>query len=275
MKARQRQRIEEPENHERWLVSYADFITLLFAFFVVMYSISSVNEGKYRVLSDALEAAFRAPASSLNPVNAGRGAQPTTFDPESAVMIQLPRMPLAHLAPKQEQIDIDKIAEEVENALKSLIDQNLVKVTKDGLSVEIELKSRILFASGSSVVARSAESILLQLADIIRGFDYPVRIEGYTDDVPISTEQFPSNWELSAARAASVVRLIASAGIDPLQLSASGYGQYRPVASNDSESGRAENRRVVLVVDAGATIGVKETKAANIGIVNGAPGITP
>lgn len=264
-----KRRQEEHENHERWLVSYADFITLLFAFFVVMYSVSSVNEGKYRVLSDALEAAFRAPASSLNPVNVGRGGQPTAFDPQNAIMIQLPRMPLAHLAERQEHVDIDEIAEKVETALDKLIEKDLVKVNKDGLSLEIELKSRILFASGSSVVARSAEPILLQLADIIRAFDYPVRIEGYTDNVPISTRQFPSNWELSAARAASVVRMVAEAGIDPLQLTATGYGQYRPIASNSTEAGRADNRRVVMVVDAAAKIPTADTEKANFNLNNG------
>jgi len=255
MRSNRRQKQEEHVNHDRWLVSYADFITLLFAFFVVLYSVSSVNEGKYRVLSDALAAAFRAPASSVNPVNVGSGHQAAPFDPANQTMIQLPRMPLAHFIPeKEEQIDIDKIAESVESALEELIKQELVSVKQEGLSLEIELKSRILFPSGSAVLANSAEPILIQLADIIRSFDYPVRVEGYTDNVPISTRQFPSNWELSAGRASSVVRLISAAGIDPLQLTASGYGQFRPIASNDTEEGRADNRRVVLVVDAGATV---------------------
>lgn len=245
---------EEHENHERWLVSYADFITLLFAFFVVMYSISSVNEGKYRVLSDALEAAFRAPATSLNPVSPGRATQAVPFEPDNPAMIKLPKLPLAHLAPRQEEIDVDHIAADIEEALKPLIEEDLVHVNKDQLSVEIELKSRILFASGSAIVAPAAEPILFQLANIIRRFDYPVRVEGHTDDVPISGGQFPSNWELSSARAGGVVRLLAVAGIDPLQLSASGFGEFRPIASNASEEGRSKNRRVVLVVDAGAKI---------------------
>ena len=266
MRSRRRHQHDEPENRDRWLVSYADFITLLFAFFVVLYSVSSVNEGKYRVLSDALEAAFRGPASSLSPLNVGKGGQPLVFDPSNAVMIKLPHIPLAHLSPRQEQIDVDKIAEDVKDALKNLIDQELVSVNKDGLSVEIELKSRILFASGSAELARSAEPILLQLADIIRGFDYPVRIEGYTDNVPIGTRQFPSNWELSTARASSVVRLIASAGIDPLQLTASGYGEFRPITSNDTEQGRADNRRVVIVIDAGATLELEATAPEDPGV---------
>lgn len=270
MKSNRRRREEEHVNHERWLVSYADFITLLFAFFVVMYSVSSVNEGKYRVLSDALEAAFRAPASSLNPVNVGRGGQPAAFDPTNVTMIKLPRMPLAHfIEEKEEQVDIDKIAENVENALESLIDQELVSVKKDGLSLEIELKSRILFPSGSAELAGSARPILLQLADIIRGFDYPVRVEGFTDNVPISTRQFPSNWELSAARASSVVRLISSAGIDPLQLTASGFGEFRPISNNDTEEGRADNRRVVVVVDAGANVEADQATASSLGIPPG------
>ncbi len=255
MRANRRHRHEEPANHDRWLISYADFITLLFAFFVVLYSVSSVNEGKYRVLSDALEAAFRAPASSLNPVNVGRSSQPSAFDPTNTAMIELPRMPLTHLIhEKEQQIDIDKIAENIENALENLIEQELVSVKKDGLSLEIELKSRILFTSGSAVLARSAEPVLVKLADIIRGFDYPVRVAGHTDNIPISTRQFPTNWELSTARASSVVRLIASVGIDPLQLTASGYGEFRPITNNETEQGRADNRRVVIIIDAGATV---------------------
>ncbi len=255
MRANRRHRHEEEVNHDRWLISYADFITLLFAFFVVLYSVSSVNEGKYRVLSDALEAAFRAPASSLNPVNVGRSGQPSAFDPSNTAMIKLPRIPLAHLLhEKEQQVDINNIAEKIENALESLIEQELVSVKKEGLSLEIELKSRILFASGSAVLARSAEPVLVKLADIIRGFDYPVRVAGHTDNMPISTRQFPTNWELSTARASSVVRLIVNAGIDPLQLAASGYGEFRPIANNDTAQGRADNRRVVIVVDAGATV---------------------
>jgi len=244
---------EEHENHERWLVSYADFITLLFAFFVVMYSISSVNEGKYRVLSSSIISAFSQPAQSLSPLR---------FNDNKKNPIEQNKLLLEQQSNKYDRIGVDyeviptvqeianmeMISDEVEKKLKSLVDQDLVNIHKTNKGVEIEIKSNILFGSGQAVLQKSAKPALEQIAKVIGPLQNPVNVEGFTDNVPISTLVFPSNWELSAARAANVVHLFSKLGIDPNRMSAIGYGEFKPVASNDTPEGREKNRRINIIV---------------------------
>jgi len=247
---------EEHVNHERWLVSYADFITLLFAFFVVMYAISSVNEGKYRVLSDALEAAFRTPAKSLEPVQVGNPIRTpinlrSNFRP-NPIMIQGVDPSDRDITDSQ-QTEKDKkamkdIGDKVVNSLSSMMESDLVNVRRTDMWIEVEISSKVLFESGSALIQVDAVPILVDVSDILQGFPNAVRVEGFTDNIAIDTAAYPSNWELSAARAASVVHLFSDQGIDPLRLAATGYGEYRPVASNDTAEGRNRNRRVVLFI---------------------------
>ncbi len=263
---------EEHENHERWLVSYADFITLLFAFFVVMYSVSSVNEGKYRVLSESLEAAFKSSNKSMMPIQIGQIAKtPKTNAMElnqRIINIGLsslppPRFSIGKLKKGKKkkpgkglkgnsggdgEKSIASATKEIKAAMASLIKQGLVSVTANGLGVDIQINSSILFASGSAVLSRQAVPILEKIAKTLLKTKTAVDVEGFTDDRPISNWQFPSNWELSAARAASVVHLLTRAGMAPQRLAAVGYGEYHPVASNKTAKGRQKNRRVVLVV---------------------------
>lgn len=256
-----RKRQEEHENHERWLVSYADFITLLFAFFVVMYSISSINEGKYRVLSDAIVAAFRSPSKSLTPVQIGRLAKNPNSSP-----VNLPyeyRRKLAELELDRQRsvahesaagvsaaasTALKKISGQIKQAMKSLIDQDLVKVRQGKGWLEIELKANILFPSGSAALTEEALPVLRKVAEVLAKHPNPVQVEGHTDNLPIHSLVYPSNWELSAARAASVVQFFAQVGMDPKRMAAIGYGEYRPVADNATAEGRSKNRRVALVV---------------------------
>jgi chemotaxis protein MotB len=239
-----RRRIEEPENHERWLVSYADFITLLFAFFVVMYSISSVNEGKYKVLSQALVGVFNDPDRSVRPIPIGeerplttRPAQPLVTDSEQTQ------------AAIGEAVDpLQTIANDVRQAFGDLIASDQLTVRGNELWIEIELKSSLLFGSGDAMPSDMAFSIVDKVATILKPFDNPVHVEGFTDNLPISTAQYPTNWELSTARAASIVRMMAMEGIDPRRMAAVGYGEFQPVASNATADGRGRNRRVVLVI---------------------------
>ncbi|MCO6412094.1 MAG: flagellar motor protein MotD [Thiogranum sp.] len=272
-----KKRVEEHENHERWLVSYADFITLLFAFFVVMYSVSSVNEGKYRVLSDSIIAAFRDPARSLEPIQIGNlvrspAQSETVFDRNKPVIevfqVPLPAQPVApaeqenagagpearNEADDNSEIDAasGELADAIQEAMSDLVDEGLIEVRRDKRWIEVEIKSSILFPSGSAILSAQSEPVLRQLADKLRSLDNIIHVEGFTDDVPISNFDFFSNWELSAARAASVVHLFTRLGIDPQRLAAIGYGEFRPVASNDTPEGRAKNRRVVLVIMSGA-----------------------
>lgn len=259
-----RKKHEEHENHERWLVSYADFITLLFAFFVVMYAVSSVNEGKYRVLSDSLVAAFRAPAKSLHPIQVGKSAKSPYQDHlsirASPAVVQLPDIPAPRAAaegrgtgPCSEASPVralETIAQEVTAAMSPLIDAGLVRVRSFPDWVEVEINTELLFASGSAALAPEARQILARLAVVLRHLSNPVQVEGFTDDAPISSPAFPSNWELSAGRAATVVRLFAELEVQPERMTAIGFGQYRPTADNATAEGKAKNRRVLVVIRA-------------------------
>lgn len=296
-----KKRPEEHVNHERWLVSYADFITLLFAFFVVMYSVSVINEGKYRVLAEALAAAFRSSPKSLEPIQVGKPVKsPEVMNPKypqkarQTAIIIMPNQPIkierpvdlpeskietsakgegrapeegrgeqSKEAAAQEAFDqavegimkgMEKMADQIEQSMEELIKEDLILVRRDkyNLSIEVEIKSSILFASGSAELEAEAVPVLWKIANILRAYSYPIQVEGFTDNVPISTVAYPSNWELSAARAASVVHLFMDAGVVPERMSATGYGEYRPIADNNTEQGRRKNRRVVLVILANA-----------------------
>lgn len=254
-----RKKIEEHDNHERWLVSYADFITLLFAFFVVMYSISSVNEGKYRVLSDTLEGVFSQPKRTISPVQIGeiaRGETDEDKEPEPGKPdtpkydIELPEVPTYTPPPVPEETikTINELTKQLSTTLADLIDSEDVIIKKGDDWLELEIKSNVLFSSGESRLAKAAVPVIGEIADILRASANPIQVEGFTDNKPINTPRFPSNWELSAARAASVVHLLDRYGIDPNRMSAIGYGEYKPIADNATEEGRQKNRRVVLVV---------------------------
>lgn len=243
---------EEHENHERWLVSYADFITLLFAFFVVMYAISSLNEGKYRVLSSSLVTAFSHPSKTLDPIQYGTPLRAPIIQHQSMIQDDdaVSRVGVDHqiMPSPKELAEMQKIADEVTHQLKDLIEKDIVNVKKTNQGVEIEIKSKILFSSGQARLSLQAVPVLKKIAAILAKIPSEVNVEGYTDNVPIKTFTFPSNWELSAARAASVVRLFTETNIDPQRLKAIGFGEYQPIASNATAKGRSKNRRVTIVV---------------------------
>lgn len=243
---------EEHENHERWLVSYADFITLLFAFFVVMYAISSVNEGKYRVLSSALVTAFSHPSKTVDPIQYGKPINAPIIQHKSMMEDKpsVTRLGVDHqiMPTPKEMAEMQKLADQIEINLKDLIDKELITVKHTNLGLEIEIKSKVLFASGVATISAKAVPVVKKIAAILKKAPNDINIEGYTDNLPISTEYFPSNWELSAARAASVVRLFTKSDMEPTRLKAIGFGEHYPVASNATEIGRAKNRRVAIMV---------------------------
>lgn len=266
-------RHEEHTNHEAWAIPYGDLITLLLAFFVVMYALSTLNEGKYRLLSDSLYAAFRGEPRTLDPVQmgqhqAGAGADSRTGvlqqqrpDPENAPaagqLVKLaPDVP--KLAPGRQQQLLEqaartdaalaRVADQVTQALGDLVKDNLVAVRRSELWVEVELRTDILFPSGSAQPSSSAVPVLERLGSVLGPLPNSIRVEGHTDNVPIRTNAFYSNWELSAARAGSVVRVLAGSGVAPSRLAVVGYGDQRPSASNDTPEGRNANRRVVVVI---------------------------
>ncbi|HEX7115028.1 MAG TPA: flagellar motor protein MotD [Steroidobacter sp.] len=275
-----RHKHEEHVNHEAWAIPYGDLITLLLAFFVVMYAMSSVNEGKYRILSDSLVAAFRGSPRTLEPIQVGEkqvgsGADINVSIVQQAMLEGMPRemlepLPLKttdllsrnsanapNVASEAEgmrlaaQIQLETVAKEVEQAMAALIEENLIMVRRGGFWVEVEIRTDILFPSGVATLSPEAVVVLERLAEVLRPFPNPIRVEGHTDNRPINTREFPSNWELSSARAASVVHLFTRNGIDPARLAVIGLGEYRPVQSNDTPEGRNANRRVLLVILAG------------------------
>jgi chemotaxis protein MotB len=271
--ARKHHKHEDHVNHEAWAIPYGDLVTLLLAFFVVMYAMSSVNAGKYRVLSNALNAAFRGtpttpelvpvgtqevtlaeqlPASSVTqlfnaglPVQRGvggaRGAGDTDSEQAKAALA------LAEASAAQAR-ELANVAADVSGVLEGLIKSNQVHVRVLRDSVEVQIGADVLFASGAAEPAPSAVAILQRLSEALRPWPNAVRIEGHTDDVQIKGGAFRSNWELSAARAGSVVRLLTEQGIDPQRLQLVGYGEYKPLQPNATPAGRNANRRVVLLV---------------------------
>ncbi|MCG8486032.1 MAG: flagellar motor protein MotD [Chromatiales bacterium] len=266
--ARRRKRQQEHVNHERWIVSYADFVTLLFAFFVVMYSVSSVNEGKYRVLSQTLTHAFQESQRSLDPIQVGelsrsRGDTPGLGDESALIQGELRQGPgienelgadpavgkeVIPDLPNNETQRLSFLAATIEDMLSDYVDQDLVDVTFSQDRVVVNMKDKMLFPSASAHLSRAAVKALGEISRVLKTVPNQVQVEGNTDNRPINTEEFPSNWELSAARAASVVHLMTRTGIDPGRMSAVGYAEHRPVADNNTQQGRAKNRRVTLII---------------------------
>jgi len=258
-----RKKHEEHLNHEAWAIPYGDLITLLLAFFVVMYAISSVNEGKYRVLSDSLVAAFRGTPRTVHPVEVGQkapgpggesreqahykalGAQPQS--PLTPVPVTPPHEQLTRRAEAAAEA-LKKVADQVEAAMADLIKSDQVIVRRNDFWIEVEMRTDILYPSGSAQLSTDAVGVIQRLAKVLGPLPNSIRVEGHTDDRPINTKAFYSNWELSAARAASVVRVLAGGGVTPARLAVIGYGENRPRQSNTTPQGRNANRRVVLVI---------------------------
>ena len=227
---------EEHENHERWLVSYADFITLLFAFFVVMYSISSVNVGKYRTVSESIKAA-------LNPVvSPPSSPAPFTLSTNKSALT-------APDAPGSKEIVVRKLRNLVKS-IKAVPQMSTVRITeKVNGDIVITIPDQLLFNSGEAAVRTEALPFLEGLGGAIIELNRYTRVEGHTDNVPIRTAQFPSNWELSAARAVMVVRVLSELyGVQTDHLAAVGHADTRPVTSNLDAEQRAKNRRVEVVI---------------------------
>ena len=360
-------------NHDRWIVSYADFITLLFAFFVVMYSVSSVNQGKYRSLTESLGTAFSNKTGNQKtenkPVTAPALTEPLVIpqaipqdmlavafefmafnQPKTAAIEEkaeqtkpavniLNEQPIApalveplfkasqltsdilavpfesaeldkqmaaevenipelgehkktpdpvQIEPsvnidksslfdilavpfesmgldKQATAEIDKtrelseellkerrqlrqVSEQLETALSPFIADDLVSVKRNDYWIELEMNSELLFLSGEAALSPKAQPALQKIAEVINSLPNAVNVEGYTDNVPISNLKFPSNWDLSSARATSVVQELITAGINPTRLSAVGYGEFHPIGDNTTEEGRFKNRRVTMVL---------------------------
>jgi chemotaxis protein MotB len=248
---------EDHVNHEAWAIPYGDLVTLLFALFTVMYAMSSVNEGKFRVLSDAMIAAFNGSPKSMRPLNIGepepgKGGEKPLIGITPTALIKIKSQDTVTAIPKPPSAAVPgsliRMERAVQDAMRALIDAKLITVKRESMWLEIEINTDILFSSGSGAFSSSAEPVLDKLAEVLKPFPNPIRVEGHTDDRPIHTAAFPSNWELSAARAASVVHQFTKQGIDPLRLEIVGFGEFHPREANTSAEGRNANRRVAVLV---------------------------
>lgn len=361
----------DANNHDRWVVSYADFITLLFAFFVVMYSISSVNEGKYRSLTESLGTAFsnnykqvnKFTPSKMEPVLINRPAlpldipfestkielnanassyeeeteraahwlsdatpaglhlsaapeqlapppseAPTKSQPDSPVDLQPapakpepasaethpelgqetlkePLAPASELLKKDDQSrpeteerrelsaeilkereKLNQASNQLEQALGSFIDEHLVAVKRNDYWIELEMNSELLFLSGEAALSKKAPPVLKKIVEVINALPHAINVEGHTDNIPINNLKYPSNWELSSARATSVVQELVKEGVNPTRLSAVGYGEFHPIGDNGTLEGRFQNRRVTLVLmsEAFARYGANDEERAKL-----------
>jgi chemotaxis protein MotB len=240
-------------NHERWLISYSDFVTLLFALFVVLYSISQVNENKYKDLTEAMNKVFHESKRSIKPIQVGEVARAINLENNSANDLsnqtsesyQLNTNGQGAIAPIAE---LPQLSNQFVDEFSSLIDDEIIQVNNNELWLEISLSNSILFPLGSVKANDSAQKVLFEIADILKPFNNPIQVEGYTDNLPVNSTKFPSNWELSSARAAAIVKILVEGGVVPARLSAVGYGEHHPITENNTPEGREKNRRVVLMI---------------------------
>lgn len=246
-----RKRVEEDQdNHERWLVSYADFITLLFAFFVVMYSISSIEIGKYKQLTNSIGTAFSGDGSSgVNQTSTEKGlGSKGVIESNSSIIKPLP---LSHLYTEKMRRERDSMAKtglEVSNKLAPMINEGKIQVIQTSRGIRIDIQDNLLFSAGSAELSPAANAIISEIVPLIKDNQRKIQVEGHTDNIPIHNAMFYSNWELSAVRASSVVRLLSYLGISEKRLSATGLGASQPISENETELGRAKNRRVSIII---------------------------
>jgi chemotaxis protein MotB len=240
-------RRQHEENHERWLISYADFITLLFALFVVLYAISKVDEAKYKEFGTSLNFAFGSVIAGKAGTPEGQGKK---ADENGLLLKALVERRNARLAEQQRKINeaMRVMSNNLNQVLAPLVKSDQVNVTQTPKGVVVEINASALFEQGEATLQHSALKTLNAVAKVLQSGTEAIEVEGHTDDIPIYTPQFPSNWELSAARASSVVRLFIEQGVEAGRLRAVGLASYHPIASNDTPEGRARNRRVTVTI---------------------------
>ena len=235
---------------DRWLVSYADFITLLFAFFVVMYSVSSINNEKYHTLSEALNKAFPESVNNFGVLNKEKLDDVTTLLTVNKNKLAANWLPnTGELLHNKTGFQNGDLVLKLTDKFKELILDGKVLVKDSADWLEIQVGSNVLFNTASSFLNNDAEAMIKELADILVSTSNMISIEGFTDNVPIHNTVFPSNWELSADRAATVARAFIAAGIKSDRLAVIGYGENFPIADNKTAEGRQQNRRIVIVIE--------------------------
>ena len=241
-------------------MSYADFITLLLELFVGMYAASRLNNGQYdQVLAGSFVTAFGAQPDGRNKI----ALTPDVVLPKrtrKTAPIIASNLPTADdelagkkahrfvEAQRQQKDQMDIIAREIIAAFGSLVEDGQVRVIHSNLGLGVEINASVLFSPGQALLRQESSRVIEAVAQVLKNDSHAIQVEGHTDNIPIVTEKFPSNWELSAVRASSVVRLMIGNGVDAVRLTAAGYGENRPVGPNDTEEGRMRNRRVTIMI---------------------------
>lgn len=239
MMKKKRHKEEHEHSHERWLLTYADLITLLLGLFVILYAMSKVDAEKYSQMISALSGVFGGPKPSVVAGNAG-----------------IVNTPVAMLRSEREHIEL-----ELKRALQLNLPKGLVTISNDERGVTVHILEELLFASGSAEFKLTSFAMLDSLAGVLKKLDNDLRVEGHTDDVPIHTALFPSNWHLSVTRAMNAgYYLIEKHRIDPERVSVVGYSEYKPLVPNTSPENRARNRRVDIVIITESAFGKRASK---------------
>lgn len=257
---RKRRQYVEDENVHRWLVSYADYMTLLFALFVVLYAMAMVNEKPFETITESVGRVFQ--ANEEQPKNRGHGDDILDVNTsktnkrlygnglleEAGPQLLEGEQSLSNISHSQVGTNLTSLEEELHAALYELVESGYAQLQVDGDWLEIELNSGLLFPSGSSSTTNSATNILAVIYDILDEVTNFIRVRGYTDNQAINTEIFSSNWELSVYRATAILQVLENLGMNPARMAIEGYGQYYPSADNTTVQGRAKNRKVVVAI---------------------------
>ncbi|WP_421224690.1 flagellar motor protein MotB [Aeromonas jandaei] len=255
MRKRYRLHLQGREHLDRWLVSYADYMTLIFALFVVLYSVALVNKDKYRAVIDGMSQAFNVIQPRSDGLLDGQGnsllensasSAPSILDGTSGPAPSL--APISGVPILQNGTTLATLGTQLQASMGSLVESGIVKLTQDENWLTIELSSGLLFGSGSAFMGPNAAPVINTLSSILKPVDNYVRVRGYTDNQQINNEIYRSNWALSAARAEAVLNGLIANGIAPQRLAFEAYGEFSPFADNSSEEGRLQNRKVVVAI---------------------------
>jgi len=221
---------DDEDDVNRWLLPYADFITLLFAVFVVMYAVSNVEESKLKSLSESLKVALN------------------TQEKETKNLLEVSQLNSIIESTKTKEDNLIELSAALQRDLAPLLAENKVRIIKNKSGISLEISDSLLFKSGQAFIEVSFDKDLVQIANILKKYPNVIQVEGHTDNNKINTGTYPSNWELSSARASVVVRGLIANGVPENQLSAVGYAANQPIDTNSTEEGRYHNRRVTIKI---------------------------
>ncbi|SBS24868.1 Motility protein B [Marinomonas aquimarina] len=247
---RSRNRGENVPHHDRWILSYADFITLLFAFFVALYSISLRDAGDERVLSETLNGVFDAVQKSIKPINVG---EPVSGQPESERLLEVAPPEDADAENPPGEVEgrsplYEALNQSINSQFPTLQSQGDISITEDANWITLDMKAALVFDQGDFELTNEAVALMIVISNILRSYPAPIMVLGNTDDSPTNSTRIPSNWHLSSMRAASVADELVYRGINPKLLAPIGFSSENPQVRNTNDFARAQNRRVTLKI---------------------------